>query len=91
MYYKNQTFLVVGLQKSGYSASKLLIEKGATVYVYDSRKTESVENNKQELISLGAKDVINLDGIEDICNVLVLSPGVPIDSELVVRFKKCKK
>ena len=91
MYYKNNSFLVVGMQKSGYYSSKLLLEKGATVYLYDTRNSELVKNNIEELTSLGAKVVEDLGNVEKICNVLVLSPGVPIDSEIVVKFKKAKK
>lgn len=91
MYYKNNSFLVVGLQKSGYYATKLLLSKGAEVFVYDTRKTEVIESNKAELFSLGAKGLESLENAENLCNVLVLSPGVPIDSEIVARFKGAKK
>ena len=55
MYYKFTSFLVIGLKKSGVSATKLLLSKGAEVFVYDDAITNSVKTNLEELIALGAK------------------------------------
>ena len=90
MYIKLSSFLVVGLKRSGYSITKLLLERGAEVYIYDPSSEEYVENNKNELACLNAK--ITLDPLDTInfVDVLVLSPGVPIDSEIAIYAKKIK-
>lgn len=91
MYYKKTSFLVLGLLKSGYYATSFLLSQGATVYVYDKRNSDIVLKNKQELQSKGAILVDNCDGLENVCDVLVLSPGVPVDSEISIKFKSNAK
>lgn len=91
MYIKLSSFLVVGLKRSGYSISKLLLENGAEVYVYDSSNEDYVLKNRQTLEELNAKVVKNpIDILKDI-DVLVLSPGVPIDSEIPILARKLNK
>lgn len=91
MYIKLSSFLVVGLKRSGYSITKVLLERKAEVYVYDSSSEEYVEKNKIELQKLNAK--ITVDPIETLnyVDVLVLSPGVPIDSEISITARKLNK
>ena len=87
MYYKNVSFLVAGLQKSGLASANLLIKKGAKVYIYDKRKTDAIIKNKEKLLSLGAIDVENYEDAVSFCDVLVVSPGVPIDSQICKAYK----
>ena len=87
MYYKNTVFLVAGMQKSGFSVSKLLLEKEATVYDYDKRKTEQIKQNIKLIENLGAKSVSDYKEAVKFCDVLVISPGVPIDSDICKTFK----
>lgn len=91
MYYKLMSFLVMGLKKSGVAVTKLLLSKQAEVYVYDDSDTEIVIKNREELASLGAKIVENVDEIVDKCDVLVLSPAVPIDNPIAIKFKESGK
>ncbi len=91
MYYKNTVFLVAGLQKSGFASAKMLIEKGATVYVYDKRKTEQITKNLRLLENLGATFITDYAKAVEFCDVLVISPGVPIDSEICKTFKRAGK
>ena len=91
MYYKNTTFLVAGLQKSGFSASKMLINLGAKVYIYDKRKTNQIESNIKLLENLGATLIEDYNKAVEFCDVLVISPGVPIDSEICKTFKNANK
>lgn len=91
MYYKNTAFLVAGLQKSGLATAEFLLEKNAKVYIYDMRNTQSVLSNREKLVKKGA---INLDDYKDapnFCGVLVVSPGVPIDSDICKVFKNANK
>lgn len=91
MYYKNQTFLVAGLQKSGFASAEFLLGKNAKVYIYDMRKNQNVTSNKEKLIKKGAINLENYEGATEFCDVLVISPGVPIDSELCRIFKTANK
>ncbi len=91
MYYKNLTFLVAGLQKSGYASACFLLGKSAKVYIYDRRKSEIVIKNKEKLENLGATSVEDYQKAVDFCDVLVISPGVPIDSEICKVFRSNNK
>lgn len=93
MYPKNQTFFVLGLSRSGKTAAEFLLSQGALVYIYDDANSERVEKTAQELEKQGAKRVVKdqLLKLPDVCDVLVLSPGIPIDHPLAVAFKRKKK
>ena len=39
MYFKKTSFLVAGLQKSGFASAKFLLDNDAKVYIYDRRKS----------------------------------------------------
>ena len=91
MYIKLTSFLVVGLKRSGVSIAKLLLSKGADVCVYDPSSDKNVEENKKELVLLNAKVVKEPLGVLKNIDVLVLSPGVPIDSEIPITARKLKK
>ena len=94
MYYPMQTFLVAGLSRSGIAAARLLLARHAkAVYLYDDVEGHAVADAQRELTALGARVV----GKEELpariegCDVLVLSPGIPIDHPLPVAFKKAGK
>ncbi len=90
MYPKQQSFLVLGMSKSGYSAAKYLLSKGAKTYVYDELDGARIKENIEELVKIGAKcvDKEDLFALADSCDALVLSPGIPIDHPLAVAFKR---
>lgn len=90
MYPKKQTFLVFGLSRSGRASAEFLCKKGACVYVYDDNTGERIENLLKELEKIGAKrvDKEDLKKMPQICDVLVISPGIPIDHPLAVAFKR---
>ena len=93
MYPSNQSFFVFGLSLSGKSATEFLLKKGARVYIYDESAGERVEKTVQELVNAGAKRVTQetLGSASSVCDVLVLSPGIPIDHPLAVAFKRSGK
>ncbi len=90
MYLKKQSFFVLGLSRSGRAAAEFLLRKGAIVYIYDDVVSERVERTAVALAEKGAKRVEkeNLSALVDICDALVLSPGVPIDHPTAVAFKR---
>lgn len=93
MYLKTQKFLIAGISRSGLSSARLLLNHGATVYVYDELTGAAIERNLNQLRSLGAIVVTEetLKDAQEICDVLVISPGIPIDHPLPVAFKKAGK
>ena len=90
MYPEKQTFLILGLSRSGRSATEYLLARNATCYIYDDIAGERVERTAAELVEKGAKRTTEelLPSMCDICDVLVLSPGSPIDHPIAVSFKR---
>lgn len=90
MYFKNQKFLVAGLSKSGESSARFLLDRGAEVYLYDDVISDNVSALCLKLEQLGAH-VISSEECDEAaynCDVLVLSPGIPIDTALPISFRK---
>ncbi len=86
-----KTFLVVGTGKSGVAAASLLSKKGANIIVIegnDKLKRDEIMSRFPAGISfkliIGEPDDIILDDTD----IAVISPGVPIDSPLVLKFKE---
>ncbi len=86
MYLDGKRFLVAGMGISGIGAAKLLKENKVDFVLYDSKEDIDWQKIKTEIgldedfpaVSgpISEKDFENID-------VLVISPGVPIDSEIV--------
>lgn len=90
MYFRNQKFLVAGLSKSGESSARFLLDRGAEVYLYDDVISDNVSAVCLKLEQLGAR-IISAEESEEaaqFCDVLVLSPGIPIDTALPISFRK---
>ncbi|SES62433.1 UDP-N-acetylmuramoyl-L-alanine--D-glutamate ligase [[Clostridium] polysaccharolyticum] len=81
--------LVIGTGKSGVAASGLLVSQGADVILFDGNKEldkEAIQSktDKKVQIVLGALTKEQEENVE----LLVLSPGVPIDIPMVESFQK---
>ena len=90
MQFKTQKFLVAGLSRSGTAACDFLLARGADVSVYDDVAAGAVARALESAEARGAH-VVRRGGLAsavDGCDVLVLSPGIPIDHELPVAFRK---
>lgn len=90
MDFSGKKVLIIGAGKSGIAAARLLMDENAEVILYDDKKQDENElknkigegfNGKLEFENLSEGSAENLD-------YLILSPGVPIDSPLVLRLKK---
>ncbi len=93
MDFKRQTFLVLGVSKSGEAAAKFLLKKGARTLVGDESESEKIKAVIEGLSALGA-EVVKAEFLQEtvsVCDGLVLSPGVPIDHPLAVAFKRAGK
>lgn len=87
---KGKNVTVVGTGISGIGAVNLLNKAGASVVLYDGNKQLKIEEIQKKLGSDKAEIVLgeleeNLVKQTDLC---VISPGVPIDSEIVQTFEK---
>lgn len=93
MFFKKQKFLVFGLSKSGISAANALLDLGAKTYIYDESERPYESARVNELVSRGAKPVFNgdINEIVTLYDVLVISPGIPVNHELAVLTKKSGK
>jgi len=85
-----QNFLVLGVSKSGYSVAKYVLSKNSKCYVYEELLTPKSQVYISELIALGAEHVHaqDVDTILDVVDVLVISPGVPINHQVAVKAKQ---
>ncbi|HBI3795263.1 UDP-N-acetylmuramoyl-L-alanine--D-glutamate ligase [Enterococcus faecium] len=88
--YENKKVLVLGLEKSGVSAAKLLHELGALVTVNDGKPFD--ENPEaQELLSLGIKVITGSHPIElldEEFSLMVKNPGIPYSHPLVAKAQE---
>ena len=91
MNFKTQKFLVAGLSRSGIAAADLLLARGAAVYLYDDRPAALESKQARALLAAGARAVSGGEEGVRACDVLVLSPGIPIDHPLPVLFRRAGK
>ncbi|MCM1437936.1 MAG: UDP-N-acetylmuramoyl-L-alanine--D-glutamate ligase [Roseburia sp.] len=93
MFFGNQKFLVAGLSRSGEGSANFLLKRGAKVFIYDDVVTDKVAEKVKALQGKGAIAVTSetLNDAVSVCDVLVLSPGIPIDNPLPVAFRKLGK
>ncbi len=93
MLFERQSFLVAGLSRSGVSAAEYLLSRGAKTYLFDDVEEGAV---KAASFSLCEKGAILLKKEElfsrlSECDILVLSPGIPVDHSLPIAFRKAGK
>lgn len=81
--------VVVGSGVSGIGAATLLSHTGANVCVYDGNVRLTVESIQEKLPVDGVEVVIGdmPQKLVEETELLVISPGVPIDSEVVLKFQ----
>jgi UDP-N-acetylmuramoylalanine--D-glutamate ligase len=93
MFPKQQSFLVLGLSRSGTAVAEFLLSKGGKVYLYDDVVSSGLEKTIAGLESLGGIRVKKEDllKMQESCDALVLSPGIPIDHPVAVSFRRAGK
>ncbi len=90
MYISNQSFLILGVSKSGYAVAKHIIKNNGKCYLFEQLESPTINSNIEELKTLGAilVDKSSVEKILDGIDVLVISPGVPINHEVAVMAKR---
>ncbi|WP_186646396.1 UDP-N-acetylmuramoyl-L-alanine--D-glutamate ligase [Fluviispira vulneris] len=82
-------FYIAGAAKSGIAAAKILKKHGANVFVTEENLiSKNIEN---ELISQQIPYEYGFHSIEKIknnCDILVISPGIPLSKEISIACKK---
>ncbi len=93
MYLKTQSFFVLGVSKSGYAAASLILSRGGKCCIYEELDSPKIAAAIAELTARGAVRVTRERAEEFIekSDVLVISPGVPINHEIAVAFKAAGK
>lgn len=92
MFVKNQKFLVLGVSKSGFSAANYILDNGGICYFYEENSSEKINESINVLTERGAINALsNVDEAIKEIDVLVISPGVPINHEVAVKAKKFGK
>ena len=85
-----QRFLVLGVSKSGASAVDYILSNGGKVKIFEELKDEKIDGVIASLVEKGAVNVTGLQ-MEQVfldVDVLILSPGVPINHRLCVYAKE---
>ena len=93
MYLSKQSFLVLGLSRSGTAAAEFLLKEKAKVFLYDDVDGENIRAAKEKLEGLGAVSLEKEKLTESVeyCDGLVISPGIPVDHPLAVLYKRSGK
>jgi len=90
MNFSGKKVLIVGTKRSGIAALALLKEHGATTILYDGNGQLQEAEVRSQLPS-GIETVICIgelpDDVKEKLDLAVISPGVPIDSPLVLELK----
>ncbi len=87
---KSQKFFVLGVSKSGVGAAEFILKKGGECYFYEELKSQKILQAIESLTSLGGKRVEEdrAEEVISIIDVLILSPGAPINHRLAVIAKQ---
>ena len=82
--------LIVGMARSGIAAAQLLCREGAVVTVNDMKPREAFGDKLDSLNDLPVEFRLGEDGIDALNgkDILVISPGVPIDAPVVKAAKE---
>lgn len=90
MYISNQSFLVLGVSKSGYAVAERILQSGGKCFLYEQLKSEKIEQSIATLSKMGGVLVNDsqIDELFEKIDALVISPGVPINHEVAVKAKR---
>ncbi|SHE56021.1 UDP-N-acetylmuramoyl-L-alanine--D-glutamate ligase [Alkalibacter saccharofermentans] len=85
--------IIIGLGKSGVSSAKFLLRKGFKIILFDNDPKSALENS--DVINIlempGVEGVYDNRGADELffdADEAILSPGVPLDNEIVLKALK---
>ena len=87
---KDKKVIVLGMARSGIAAAKLLLLRGAKVYICDSKEEAAFNGALDELKAAGAVFCLGEQHPENLLegmDALVVSPGIPVTHPAVERAK----
>lgn len=87
---QRDTILVIGLGKSGLSVTRVLRARGATVFATDEKPVAELEEAIAAVEATGAHFITpsQLDAVLAVLTIAVLSPGVPLNSPVVLAVQR---
>jgi len=88
---KDKKVLVFGMARSGIAAAKLLLERGAKVYICDAKAEAAFNGALDELKAAGATFCLEEQHPEVLVgdmDALIVSPGIPVTHPAVVRARE---
>lgn len=88
---ENKRALIIGSGKSGIAAALLLHDAGARPVIFDSNEKLEAEEIRKKLTSVGDMEIYTGSlpkEVEMSTDLLILSPGVPVDMPFVEEFRK---
>lgn len=90
--YKDKKVMILGLARSGIASAKLLLRDNAKLILCDSKDNDTIRKNLQGLDIKDATVLLGVDPVKYLKDIdtLVISPGVPIDSDVVMLAKQNK-
>lgn len=85
----NKKIVVVGMARSGCAAARLLLRHGAQVMLIDQKPAEQLAAVTKEMEELGVTVKTNgqVEGVFDGADLIVISPGVPINQPMFIQPK----
>lgn len=81
--YQGKKVVVLGMARSGIAVAELLCREGSIVTLSDKKEKDKFAGALDEVFALGCRDALGGDVTEDVLqgqDLLVISPGVPIDA-----------
>ena len=87
---KDKKVLVFGMARSGIAAAKLLLLRGARVWVCDAKAEADFDGALDDLKAAGATLCLgeqHPEGLVEGMDALVVSPGIPVEHPAVARAK----
>ncbi|CRX39313.1 UDP-N-acetylmuramoyl-L-alanine--D-glutamate ligase [Estrella lausannensis] len=85
--FKTKRVLIAGLGKSGKSACRWLLNKGASLFCFDDQQMNKEHDPEaKELIGKGLKMVSIKSALEDSFDMMVVSPGFPRTHAVYEKF-----
>ena len=87
---ENKRVLVLGMARSGIAAAELLLHHGAIPLLCDSKKEEAFGDSLDSLRGTACEFHLGEDPVAllDEADILLISPGVPIDAPVVLAAKE---